>query len=441
MKKIIFLFSLLGNYFFIFTVNAQQPNVEVTTGGGSHIIYQKSSALLIQASTYRNANAWNPLPHVPLELEKVKAALKKQGFVVTELTDPTGAQLYPKINQFLSQAYDEKARAIVYYSGHGWTDKEGNGYLVGVDAPDPQDPSFRSSAISMEIIKSLGKISGARHTLFVFDSCYSGSIFAAKGNEELRPLVFEELEKRAVQFLSSGTASQRTPAISQFTPAFINGIEGRADLDDDKIVQARELALYLQKIVPQNSNQTPQFGSIEDTGGQMIFVPKLTPVALAEKQDDKERISQPSLPAPNSQNSQDQKSGKVNEVSASKKFSEMYPKTMVYYYRKSADGLKVLDVLNKSDIPFLARRAELPESYETDSVGCEPKHTDFNAVKTVALALIDSGFSIRSIYTMSDAYRKPGRIQLNSNRQYSSRPPLTRADVESLKECPKAFSR
>jgi hypothetical protein len=132
---------------------------------------------------------------------------------------------------------------------------------------------------------------------------------------------------------------------------------------------------------------------------------------------------------------------KVKALPDSRGFAKTYPKTTVFYYRKSADGLRVLNVLTKSDIPFEARRAELPESYETDSVGCEPKHTDFNAVKTVTLALIDSGFPIRSVYTVSDGYRKPGRIQLNSNRQYSSRPPLTRSDIESLTECPKAFSK
>jgi hypothetical protein len=461
--------SLFLSFCLIWTnqVTAQQIEVSVPSAGRNATIYKQSAALLIAESDYSNSS-WNKLPNVERELGQVKEALASQGFKVSLIKNVPGRDLFQKINEFISQSFDKDSRVIVYFSGHGATDDKGNGYLVGIDAPSDTDSKFRLYTLPMQVIKALASQSRAKHTLFVFDSCYSGSIFTAKGNEDIRPLVLQQLNRDAVQFLSSGTATQRSPAESVFTPIFIDGITGNADYSRDGIIQAEELGLYLQKEVPKKSNQTPQFGSLQDTGGQIIFVPPLTPVTRAgsinggqtnQKSDQTDsndiQLGGPTklpstiaLPIPTLDqvgkipaSAVEGTPSSVNAAKTKSSFSERYPNLKVYYYRKTADGLNVLNALNKSDIPFSARPAELPENYITDSVGCEVKHTNFMAVKEVALAMIESGIPIKSVYRFSSPDKKANRIQLNSNREFSDKPVLTRKDIESLGQCPVAFHK
>lgn len=417
----------------------------VTAGGSSKLVYESSHALLIGTSSYSHASAWPNLPTIAGELAEVSKALSDQGFVVTRVQDPTGDQLLKEIKSFLTKSMGKNVRAIVYFSGHGWTDSRGVGYLVGADAPSANEPNFKTRLVSMELIRSLANESSAKHTLFVFDSCYSGAIFRAAGNEEIRPVVLEELQRDSVQFLSSGSATQRVPGRSVFAPTFVAGISTRiADADQDGIVQAVELAAYLRREVPRQSMQTPQFGPLKETGGQMIFAPAFTSVTGVQTES----------PGPTSKlpkNSPGTTSLKVEPVSVVNlpkerakappgEFRTNFPAAEVFYYRKNRDALKILDALNKSSIPFIARPAELPESTETNAVACGPA-TNWKAVQAVTISMIDAGVPIRAIYTFAHPENKPGRVQLNTLVAAQSNPLLSKEDVNQLSSCPRLFKK
>jgi len=247
-----------------------------------------------------------------------------------------------------------------------------------------------------------------------------------------------------VQFLSSGSSKQRSPSESAFTPAFVAAVKGAADLNGDGVVQANELGLFLSKEVPRVSPQTPQFGSLSETGGQVIFLPVRTAIngnvtAATFPPAISPPIAIPTAPA----------APKVEVAAVVRKmpaiatgpaggafdFRARFPNTKVYYYRKASDGLAILDVLNKSDIPFTARPAELPDSESTNALACGPK-TNIEALKAIGFKLLDAKVKLQAIYPYQQPEAKGGRVQLNANSYARKSPPLTREDLERLTECP-----
>lgn len=115
----------------------------------------------------------------------------------------------------------------------------------------------------------------AKHALFLFDSCFSGTVFKQKSLPPVPPHISMLTARPVRQFITAGSAGEAVPANSVFTPAFIDGLEHRlADLDKDGYITGTELGVYLQGKVPQHVRQTPQFGKIIDyelSRGDFVF--------------------------------------------------------------------------------------------------------------------------------------------------------------------------
>ena len=232
-------------------------------------LYKGSYALVIGASNYQD-NAWSDLSSVGEDVKAVRQALEGQGFQVQTVMDPTEDDLIDEINDFIdAHGYEQDNRLLFYYSGHGYTQERNGrkfGYLVPVDAPNPYDNerAFFRKSLKMEQILSWAKQIESKHAMFVFDSCFSGSVLQSRAVAVPEDISYSTA-KPVRQFLSAGSADQTVPAISVFRPLFIRGIEGQADLDRDGYVTGVELGMYLQKQVPQyQTGQTPQYGKILD---------------------------------------------------------------------------------------------------------------------------------------------------------------------------------
>ena len=244
-------------------VNIQIPNE------GEVQLYQGSYALVIGVSDYQD-NAWVDLDSVGSDVEAVSETLEEHGFVVETLMNPTKDRLLDGISDFVdAHGYEQENRLLFYYAGHGHTQERNGrkfGYLVPVDAPDPfeNEKVFYRKSLKMEQIHSWAKQIESKHALFVFDSCFSGSVLQSRAitvPEDISYLTAKPVR----QFISAGSANQTVPAESVFRPLFIRGINGKADLDKDGYVTGDELGRYLQKQVPYyETGQTPQYGKIRD---------------------------------------------------------------------------------------------------------------------------------------------------------------------------------
>ena len=265
---------------------AKQRGIRVTakTPAGKEIpLYKDSYAFVVGNGTY--TNGWDPLPGAIRDVKDVARALEENGFNVVLKTDLTRDEFNRAFGSFCYKYGRDKAnRLLFYYAGHGHTQKmftnEDLGYLVMVDAPVPEkDPmGFRLSSVDMQAIVTEAKMIQARHVLFMFDSCFSGSIL------NLRERVVPEIISASVrlpvrQFITAGRANEPVPDHSIFKQAFLDLLEGRdKEPIPDGYITGEELGLYLKNKVPEyNPTQHPQYGKIKDVRldkGDFVFALK-----------------------------------------------------------------------------------------------------------------------------------------------------------------------
>lgn len=259
--------------------------------------YSASYALLVGVERYAHPG-WNRLPTIPDELESVGAMLARQGFEVEMRHNLGGRALLDALSDFVAdKGFDENNRLLIYFSGHGETvtqpDGRQMGYFVPADAPpyraDPR--AFRTRALSMNRVMATAREIRSKHALFVFDSCFSGSLFQSRGFGGNHRSLEKLLTKPVRYFITSGSADETVPSDSAFTRAFVDAFEsGAADLNRDGYVTGTELGLHLTQNV-RLGEQTPQHGKInhyELSQGDLVFA------SLAEPG---ERLSSGSLSA------------------------------------------------------------------------------------------------------------------------------------------------
>ena len=256
--------------------------ISVRTNAGEHIeLYNASYALVIGNGNY--TNGWDPLPGALQDVKEVADALKTHGFNVTLKTDLTSNEFNEAFLTFvLEHGADENNRLLFYYAGHGYTlplaNEQERGYLVMIDAPDPDDDKlgFVRGSINMETLVGESKAIRARHVLFLFDSCFSGTILNAR--DRVRPeSISDNIRHPVRQFITAGRANEPVPDRSVFKTAFLDLIDGRAtEPFRDGYITGAELGLYLKNQVPiYNEAQHPQYGKIRDPKldkGDFVFV-------------------------------------------------------------------------------------------------------------------------------------------------------------------------
>jgi len=408
-------------------------------------LYDKSKALLIGNSKY--VGAWNALSDVQREMDELKNALLKQGFESDDIEikrNLTADQTFQAVSSFLSRDSGPKTRALVYISGHGWTDSKGEGFFVGVDSTSTSGVG-REGLLSLGVVRELYRSTTALHTLIVLDSCYSGALLETRSQELPRRIYIEQIQNKAFHLLASGTSVQRVPGASIFLQHFIAGINGSAALDYGKtFLTFRHLAVWLKDEVSSKSNQTPVSADYPVPGGEMVFV--IRPGVEIEsasistnKPNSTGTISKPpeptrSIPLVVTAAAQEDASIKATTIS-SEEFSRRFPSTDVFYYRKSADSLTVVDALNKIGAKYVARPPELSNSLITNAIGCG-QATSIEAVQELAISLLKAGIKIQRISPYINQQAKSGRIEVFSTTWVKPDAPLlTEPMIKSLKNC------
>lgn len=248
-------------------------------------LYRGSYALVIGVSEY--TGGWPSLPGVRDDVKAVIKILKKHGFYVEVVEDPNHSQLEASYRNFINQfGMEPDNRLLFYFAGHGHTHKpsyasddreEWLGYIVSSDAPIPDTDysGFRNSAMSMRRFEELALGIEAKHALFVFDSCFSGSVFSIA--RSIPEAINENTAKPVRQFITAGDADQKVPDVSIFRRQFVAALEGEGDLSNDGYVTATELGFFLNEKVTNYSRrtQTPQYGKIRNRKldkGNFVFV-------------------------------------------------------------------------------------------------------------------------------------------------------------------------
>ena len=173
-------------------------------------LYSQSHALVIGVSKYQDS-AWGQLDSVPRDVREVKVALEGQGFNVETILNPTKQDMNDRIEQFIGDyGFEKNNRLLFYYSGHGYTQERNGrqfGYLVPSDAPNPltDEKGFFRKSLKMTRILSWAKEIESKHALFVFDSCFSGSVLRSRALSVPEDISYST-SKPVRQFISAGSA-------------------------------------------------------------------------------------------------------------------------------------------------------------------------------------------------------------------------------------------
>jgi hypothetical protein len=256
-----------------------QP-VQINIDGKPTALYSQSHALVIGISDYWKLSTLNGVMD---DVFAVKAALENQGFDVTVKTNLTKSQLDEAFTDFISKyGQNRDARLLIYYAGHGHTVKtsygENLGYLVPIDAPKPtanNTGAFQEKCMEISQIEIYAKRIQSKHALFIFDACFSGSIF--ENTRAVPEYISHNTMLDVREFIASGQANETVPDQSIFRRQFVVALNGEADNDKDGYITGSELGDFLYKTVSNYSQgyQHPQFGKMRNPlldKGDFVFV-------------------------------------------------------------------------------------------------------------------------------------------------------------------------
>jgi len=245
--------------------------------------YTRSVGVVIGVDAYAS---WPHLTYAVHDAKEVQKALKALGFdeVIEVLDrDATQARIRQLFETELPKKIGTNDRVVIFFAGHAQTqdlpDGTQIGYLMPVDAS--RQEAF-STAISMAQLRNASKQLPAKHIFYVIDACYSGLLL--QRSLAVEPALEQDtlgvarklIAQPAIQLLSAGHQGEQVipdGGQSLFTKYLIQGLQGEADMNNDRLITATELASYLahQVSIASDNRQIPQYGQMEGDG-ETVFV-------------------------------------------------------------------------------------------------------------------------------------------------------------------------
>ena len=220
-------------------------------------------ALIIGVSEYDSGTVQG-LEFCRNDGKKMEEVLRSINYEVAENSGLIG---YVKFGEMRDAIYDffdrSKARAddilLLYYSGHGVPDTDGDIYLSTSEI-DPNEPYRRGFSFN-ELTKMINNSPSAK-IVVVLDCCYSGAARISKGTEEsVATLATAKIDEKTSQLqnnkgiclLAASQAAQEAYALKEgehsiFTYHLLDGLKGKA-VDPKGNVTAESLGKYVHRAI------------------------------------------------------------------------------------------------------------------------------------------------------------------------------------------------
>ncbi len=240
--------------------------------------YGTSWAVVIGINDYQHQRV-PKLQYAVNDAVAVERALLGRGFRqehIIKLLDreATKSRIETVLGDDLRSQVGQNDRVLVFFAGHGKTDRlrsgDEEGYLIPVDG----DPAkLFSTAVSMTALRQISDRLPAKHILYVVDSCYSGYALFNRGISD--DLLEEIVKKPAIQILTAGRQqdqAQERNGHGVFTEVLLRGLGGDA-FAGKSWLSLEELGVWMKQrvYVESNKKQIPQFGNLSGEG-QFVFV-------------------------------------------------------------------------------------------------------------------------------------------------------------------------
>ncbi len=207
--------------------------------------YRKSWAVVIGINDYQK---WPKLEYAVNDAKSIGDLMKKIGFdEVIMLLDGEATQqnILRVLGDELKAKTQEEDRVFVFFAGHGQTEALPNSlkedYIIPVEG---EMHNYYSTAISIDRLQKLSDRLRAKHMFFAMDSCFSGLLLRLRGGAPDAYAGMEQTTARVRQVLTAGSEGEQVAEVEGhglFTKLLIAGLQGAADLNQDKHITATEL--------------------------------------------------------------------------------------------------------------------------------------------------------------------------------------------------------
>src|SRR5467141_3602402 len=148
--------------------------IALATAAGAQQPAQKTWAVIIGVSKYQKLPGGQQLQFADRDAASVAEALEKRGVSPLNVrlligADATTAAIKSAIGNWLARSASESDTVIIFFSGHGFIEREfGESYLLGYDA-DPKD-SYGTALSVSELGQALSRRVRAARVLFIVDA-------------------------------------------------------------------------------------------------------------------------------------------------------------------------------------------------------------------------------------------------------------------------------
>ncbi len=239
-------------------------------------------ALIIGIDKY--AGDWKPLKNAVNDAKAVEQQLKSRyefQSIRTLYNEQATRTNILKEYEWLMENIKENDNLLIFYSGHGdYNEALQRGFWVPVDATN----SSISGLIANTDIQSFLSGIKSKHSFLIADACFSGDIFRGK----TLTIPYENSFKYYNQIYAKPSRTALTSGGVE--PVMDGGKDGHSVFsyyllkslsnNENQFFDASQLYNDLKVAVINNSNQTPGFSPIVNTGdegGQFIFIKKQNP--------------------------------------------------------------------------------------------------------------------------------------------------------------------
>lgn len=253
--------------------------------------YQQSYAIVVAIDDYqrkrdpqhRGPTNFDALDDMVSGARKLADTLTTVGFprrnIITLFDQQaTSAAIEATLRDFWEGGkYASADRLLFFFGGHGEMTKEGQPLMVTYDYDSKR--ATATSFLMNDLADRQSRNLQPRQVLFALDACHAGlAIHLDDGSpqEQARLQKFQKLavvrrdtDAKARNLLVAGTNEQRAlyRGGGLFTKALIEGLEGKADLNHDGVVQFDELAFWIRNRV---TTQAAAEGVIQDPNEQVL---------------------------------------------------------------------------------------------------------------------------------------------------------------------------
>jgi hypothetical protein len=207
------------------------------------------------------------------------------GFLVKKRINMPHHEVNQAIEGFFNKDRKREDMLLLYFSGHGIKDEDGQLYLT---FPDTRRDALRSTGISSKWIFEILELCRSRRLVLILDCCYSGAFPLGKAHKGDRTIETKKLfggkgrvilsASDEMQYAFEGDTVEGKGKQSIFTRTLIHGLEsGEADRNRTGYVYVEDLYEYVKdKIHDEIPEMKPGFWIDPDYEyGDMIIAKSL----------------------------------------------------------------------------------------------------------------------------------------------------------------------